>query len=101
MRILERSTIGGDGDPLVVGTDQSRREAREALRREQRVTLARRSPWEEIPRDDLAVERHGVRHVTTGATYRVHRGEVLDATYTPVSAYYLTGDDVVFLERRR
>lgn len=95
-----RGSIGGPGDPLVVGTDETRAAARDELRRKQRVTMARKSTWEEIPRDDLVFGRHTVEHVPTGKTYRVHRGEVLDVSFTPVSAYYLTADDVVFLEPR-
>ena len=74
---------------------------RVAHRREQRLRIAMRSAWPELPRRDLAFARFSIRHVPTGVEYRVHRGEV-DAVYAPIAAYFIDGDgDVVFLERLR
>lgn len=94
------STIGFYDENLISGDDEGRREARAAHRRQQRLALAMRSNWPELPRKDLAFNRFTVTDTSTRIEYRIHRGEV-DAVYAPVAAYYIDeAGDPVFLERQ-
>lgn len=98
LRAVNEGTIGGQGDPLVIGDDASRQAAREVHRREQRIRTAMRGGWPELKRADLVFSRFAVEHVPSAAKYKIHHGEV-DAVYTPISAYYFDQvGDVIFLE---
>ena len=78
----------------------ARTEARAEARRHQRVAVAHRGQWDELPRRHLRLERFGiVVDERDDTTYRVHRGEVDQGT-PAVAAYYVDeSDSPVFLER--
>ena len=74
--------------------------ARTEARRQWRIAAANRGGWPEIPRQHLRFERFGiVVDERNDTTYRVHRGEVDQAT-PAVAAYSVSqAGDPVFLER--
>lgn len=74
---------------------------RQDLRRAQRLRVA--STLEEINRADLQFGRFDmVLNTRTGGNYKIIRGEVADAKFTPAVAYYHdSAGDVVFLERHQ
>lgn len=76
-------------------------QSRDDLRRAQRLRVAH--TIEEINRSDLQFHRFDiVHHTRTGDNYKIIRGEIADAKFTPAVAYYHdTTQDVVFLERHR
>ena len=78
----------------------ARTEARAEARRHQRVAVAHRGQWDELPRRHLRLERFGiVVDERDETTYRVHRGEVDQGTLA-VAAYYVDeSGSPVFLER--
>ncbi len=84
-----------------VVTEQVDPRARAELRRQQRIAVAHRGGWPEIPRRHLTFGPFGtITDERDGTGYRVHRGEVDQAT-PAVAAYYLTaGQEIVFLEKR-
>jgi hypothetical protein len=91
-----RGTIGGQGDRQFDDTA-----ARDEFRRQQRLAIARRSRWEELDRADVVFARRVVEHRPTGRRFKVSHG-LLDAVYTPVSAFILTDiGDVIALEKLR
>lgn len=93
-----RSRIGFAGSDLVTGDEESRRRAREDLRHQQRLYVAETSSWPRLDLADLRFERHYVEHVPSGERYRIVRGEVTDALYTPATAWCIREGDPVFLE---
>ncbi len=94
-------SIGGPGDPLVVGDEVSRRRARAEHRRQLRLAEARRGKWEELRPGELARVSRYLEHTPTGRLYQVHRGDITDTVHTPVIAYFIepASNDVVYLER--
>jgi hypothetical protein len=79
--------------------DASRREARAAHRREQRLRVAMRSGWPELNRSDLIFTRYTITHTPSGTVYRAMLGEVATGGPSPVAAYYVDAvGDPVFLE---
>ncbi len=93
--------LGGFSDEeFVTGDEESRRRAREDMRRQQRLHFAESSNWKRI---DLADLRFGriVEDTRTGERYRVYRGEVFDAVNLPVIAWYISPEGPVFLEPSR
>lgn len=61
---------------LVTGTEESRRRAREELRRQRRLHFAESSSWPRLDLADLRFGRFYVEHTPSGTRYRVVRGEV-------------------------
>ena len=71
---------------------------REQVRRDQRLRLAMKSDWPEIPRDRLEFGRYLVTDTGTNELYSLYHGEV-EAQFTPVAAYFVNDEgDPVFLE---
>ena len=90
--------IGSIGSFADQGDVESRRRAREELRRQQRRHLAEHSNWPRLNLDELRFERRWVVHEPTGKRYRLMRGEV-DGLHTPVTAWAIgRGGETVFLE---
>jgi hypothetical protein len=82
------------------GTPEERREAREALRREQLIRAAHRHGWEELPRSELQFGRVYVVHEPTGALFLPALGEVAEGTRNAADAYYIARDGTpAFLKR--
>lgn len=89
-------------EALVAGTEESRRAAREDLLRQRRRHLAEGSNWPRLEFADLRFERYYVEHARTGERYRVYRGEIMSATYSPVVAWFVgTDGGPMFLEPAR
>lgn len=74
--------------------------ARAEHRRQQRIALATRGPWDEIPRRHLRDERFGVVvDERDEARFRIYRGEP-DLAAAAIHSYFVTvGQEVVFLEK--
>lgn len=97
-----RSMLGFSDADLVTGDDESRRRAREELRRQQRLRFAENSPWPRLNFADLNFERFYVEHAPTGERYRICRGEAMDTAYSPAVAWFIgTDGGPVFLEPAR
>lgn len=75
-------------------------EARADLRRQQRLYVATRGPWDEIPRRHLSFGRFGaVTDERHGTRYRINRGEVAEASRNIAGYYVDQAGEPVFLER--
>ena len=75
---------------------------RDALVRAQRLRTAISGPLRELKRSDVTLGRFGMVEHTDGSTYRIVRGEVVDALFSPAVAYFVNANgDVVFLEPQR
>ena len=100
---MNRFGISGDAHDaeLVVGDEASRAAAREEHRREERVRLAHKGPWQELRRSDLKIRRYGfVVDSTTGLVYRVKSGEVFGSKEDGVDAVFFDQDgEPVFLQQ--
>ena len=90
-----------ENEGLVAGDEQSRRRAREDLRRRRRLHFAESSNWPRLDLADLRFERFHVEHTPTRTRYRIVRGEVMDAQFTPANAWYISPQGPVFLEALR
>ena len=66
--------------------------------RRQRLHFAENSRWPRLDLADLRLERHWVEHTPTRTRYRIVRGEVMDAQFTPATAWFLRDGQPVFLE---
>jgi hypothetical protein len=85
---------------LVVGDEETRREAREQARRQKQLRIAMAGNWPELERSDLEFGRFFVVHTPTGDLYRIMRGEVYGGGSDRVAAFYVdAAGDAVFLER--
>jgi hypothetical protein len=62
------------------------------------MRAAMNSGLREIAKRDLRFGRYDVEHVQTLERFRIERGEVVHALYTPAVAFYVDGEEVVFLE---
>ena len=97
-----RTTLGIADRELYEGDDDTRRRAREELRRQQRLHFAESSTWKRLNLADLRFERFYVEHAPSGERYRIVRGEVMDAHFTPAVAWFVgTDGGPVFLEPAR
>ena len=83
---------------LVVDDAERRRRDREELLKRQRLQLAESSRWPRLDLEALRFERYEVVHMPTSERYRIVRGEILDAQFTPVTAWAITPDGPLFLE---
>ena len=77
----------------------ARTEARAEARRHQRVAVAHRGQWDELPRRHLRFERFGiVVDERSGDVYRINRGEI-DVNSANIAAFFFTeSGDPAFLE---
>ena len=91
-----RGTVGRS-EP--VSYEEQARRRGEELRSRRRLHFAENSTWPRLDLDDLRFERHHVEHIPTGERYRIVRGEVMDAQFSPATAWYIGSDGgQVFLE---
>jgi hypothetical protein len=68
----------------VEGSEESRKEAREAWHRHRFVGQVMSSSLEELPRSDLSFGRFGiVEHVPTGRLFRLRRDGLIDLEFVP------------------
>ena len=95
------TVLGIANRELFEGDDETRRRAREDLRRQQRLRLAESSNWKRIDLADLEFKRFLVTNARTGETLRIYRGEVLDAMHSPIVAWAIGRDGPIFFERSR
>jgi hypothetical protein len=88
-------------DPrFVTGTDDTRRQARDEFRRQQRLHIAMRSTLPELPRSDLAFHKFGIEDIASGNYYKAIRGELTDPNHSAAVGYYINElGDPVYLER--
>jgi hypothetical protein len=85
-------------------TDQAdahaRTEARAEARRHERIAIAHRAGWPELPRRHLSVCPYTVTDQRDGSLYTINRGEV-NVDSANITAYYIDPNgDPVFLEER-
>ena len=91
-----------ENEALLTGDEESRRRAREDLRRQQRMHFAEGSSWPRLDFADLRFARLHVEHMPSNQRYRIVRGEIADAIYAPaVTAWFIRDGEVVFLEPAR
>src|SRR4051794_21145122 len=83
--------------------EAARAQAARELRRQKVLRAAMSSGLPELPRDRLRFGRFGeVEDTGSGEFYGVIRGEVVEARWSPASAFFLDPDaTVVWLEPRR
>ena len=82
-----------DDRRLVEGSDESRRQAREELRRHLVLEQAMRSRIPEVARSDLKFGRFGIiEDIRTGSIYKVRRGQLEDPAHSNAVAWYLAAD---------
>jgi hypothetical protein len=78
---------------LVIGTDETRRQAREELKLHVAVQRAMRSGLPELPRGDLEFQRFDiVEHRQTGALYHVQLGQLDDPDRSGAVAFFIAED---------
>ena len=68
------------------------------LRRRQRLHLAESSSWPRLDLADLDFGRYYVTHTPSGKRYKLVRGEVVDAQFSPAVAWFIREGEPVFLE---
>lgn len=83
-------------------TDQLDARARTEARRQDRIRVAHRAGWDELPRKSLVFGPfRTVTDERDGTAYTINRGEV-DVDSANIAAYYIGPDGAaVFLEAKR